>query len=330
MQTKITMKNTLVLLSIAILFASCAGKKEEKAALVEKPAKTVKVLTLKKQTITVEEEFTATLSAYDKVFLAPTIPGRVKNVYVDINDRVIQGQKVVDMDDTQLKQLQVQFNTLAKEMQRMDTLKAYGSVSDQSYDQVKAQYDATKMNLDNLKENTVVNSTLSGIVTGRYFENDEIYSGAPNTQQGKAAIVTIEQLNKLKAMFNVQARYFPAVKEGMSALLTSDIFPDTTFNGKVSLVYPTIDPTTRTFTVEVTLPNLQLTLRPGMYSKIKLQMGKKQAVMVPSAAVLMLEGTSERYVMVAQNNTAEMIKVSVGTRFDDQLEIYSNKELRCS
>ena len=78
-----------------------------------------------------------------------------------------------------------------------------------------------------------------------------------------------------KVIANISEQYFPNVKVGMPVKLAVDIFPDEEFTGTVSLIYPALDPTTRTFKVEVKVPNAKRTLRPGMYARTTLDMGSK-------------------------------------------------------
>lgn len=74
------------------------------------------------------------------------------------------------------------------------------------------------------------------------------------------------QINPLKIIANIQEQYYPAVKLGMPVEIRTDIFPGEVFAGKVSLIYPALDASTRTFTVEVTVPNGNEKLRPGMFA----------------------------------------------------------------
>ncbi len=323
------MKKSFLFVLAALAFLGCASQGESKQdnlhAENESIRKPVKVSLISRDTISVEEKYTATISAYDKVFLAPNIPGRIKDLKVEVNDFVEKGQRIVDMDKSQLVQLEVNFANIKKELQRMDTLIKYGSISEQAYDQVKASYEVSKASLENLRENTVLNSPFSGIVTARYYDDNEIYSGSPNTSEGKPAIVVIESIKQLKVKVNMSERFYPLVKNGLKARLLTDIYPDETFEGLVSLVYPTIDANTRTFTVEITIPNEDLRLRPGMFARVNVNLGQAVAVVVPSSAVLMLDGTNKRYVFLAKNGKAEYVEVQIGRRFDDQLEIISDK-----
>ncbi len=313
----------LAILAASLLIMSCSSSKEKEQTDEAPAKKTVKVTTLQPEVIEIDEQYTATINAFDKVYLAPNMPGRIKEIKVEVNDRVRKNQEVVKMDASQLIQMEVQFANLEKEMARMDSLIAYGSISQQVYDQTDAQYRATKANLDNLRENTIIKSPFNGLVTGRYYEDSEIYGGTPNTNDGKAAILTIEQIEKLKVVVNMSERFFPLVKTGLKTKLTTDVYGNEEFVGTVSLVYPTIDPSTRTFTVEITIPNGNLKLRPGMFARVSVNLGEKETIVAPASAVLMLEGTSNRYVFIEENGQAKHVDVKLGKRFDDKLEIIS-------
>ena len=62
-------------------------------------------------------------------------------------------------------------------------------------------------------------------------------SGAPNTAAGKAAIISLMQINPLKAIVSISQSYFPQVHEKMEAEITTDIFAGTIFKGSVYKVY---------------------------------------------------------------------------------------------
>ena len=137
--------------------------------------------------------------------------------YVEVGDRVTKGQDLFLMDRTQLYQLKVQLSSLAKDLARLDTLMATGSAKQQQYDQMKTQYDVMKTNVDFMEENTLLKAPFNGVVTGKYFENGELYSGTPTTATGRAAVVTVMQVNPLKVNVNVSEQYYPLIKRGMKA-----------------------------------------------------------------------------------------------------------------
>ena len=120
-------------------------------------------------------------------------------------------------------------------------------------------------------------------------------------------------------------QYFPLIKQGTPVELKSAIYPDRTFPGKVSIVYPTIDKDSRTFTVEVKIPNNDLTLRPGMFGSITFFIGETETMVVPALAVLKLQGANNRYVFLNDNGKAKRVEVILGKRFDDQVELISDE-----
>ena len=109
----------------------------------------------------------------------------------------------------------------------------------------------------------------------------------------------------------------------MEATITTEVYPGVVFKGKVFRVHPTVSQATRTFLAEVKVPNRDEKLRPGMFARVFLKLGEKEAMMVPSLAVLKQSGTNERYVMINENGKAKRVTVTILSRHDDQLEIGS-------
>jgi RND family efflux transporter MFP subunit len=133
------------------------------------------------------------------------------------------------------------------------------------------------------------------------------------------------QINPVKVIVNLGETYLPMVKEGIEARITTDVYPGETFTGAVFRIHPTINEGTRTFTAEVKVPNKDERLRPGMFARVTLKLGEKEALIVPAISVLQTAGTNERYVMLNDNGIAKKVVVHVVNRYDDQLEIASSQ-----
>lgn len=324
---KIVKNLTKIMMIVAVLsFVSSCGSKEEKATTESQQDKTVKLLKLEKTEVMRNLDYTATVLPNEELYMAPAQPGRIHKINVNIGDKVNKGQVLVNMDPTNLNQAELQLINLEKDFRRVDTLFKAGGIAAQQYDQMKMQLAVTRNNVEFLRENVNLQAPFSGVITGKFFENGELFSGAPNTQAGKAAIVILQQINPLKVVISVSERYYPIIKKGMIATLSSDLYPTETFSGKVKLIHPTINAATKTFNVELEIPNSNEKLRPGIFARINLEVGKEEAMVVPSVALLVQEGTNIRYVFVHDNGTARRVDVEVGKRFDDQIEIFS-KEL---
>ncbi len=321
-----TIQNALLTVLAGALLISCNMQPPGTATAADAPVEKiqpVKVMPLDYRETAVEQIVTSTVVAFEETHLSPSLQGRIRSVKVDVNDRVTKGQLLVEMDRTQLDQTRLQYQQLKTDLARMDTLIKHGSITQQAYDQMKAQVESTELVLTNLEENTLLRAPYSGIITGKYFNDGELFSPAPNTPSGKAALVSMMQLDPVKVMVNLSESYLPLVKEGMVATVTTDVYPDLQFTGRVFRIHPTINAATRTFAVEVKVPNKQHTLKPGMFARVSLHMGETEALIVPSIAVLQQSGTNQRYVMLHENGTARKVTVQVLNRIDDQLEISS-------
>lgn len=312
----------LAILAIAVL-AGCSDKKEKTNTTSD--AIPVKVKKLEKQDIARTLDYTANLEADEQVYYAPAATGRISKIYVEVGDRIKKGQLLVDMDRTNLVQAEVQLKNLEAEYNRAKLLNETQSISKQAYDAAVTQYEVAKANVEFLKENTQMLAPFNGIVTGKYFENGEVYTGGAFGGASKPSIIAIEKINPLKANVNLSEQYYLQVKKGTKVELHSELYPDRTFNGEVSIVYPTIDPASRTFTVEIKIPNEDEALRPGMYGIINFAIGNTETVVAPAIAVLKLQGSNDRYVFVNRNGVAKRVSVKLGKRFDDQVELISNE-----
>jgi RND family efflux transporter MFP subunit len=228
------------------------------------------------------------------------------------------------MDRTQLYQLKLQLTNLEKDLSRLDTLLSVGSARQQDYDQMKTQYDVLKTNVEFMEKNTLMKAPFSGMITGKYFEDGEMYSGTPTTLSGRSAIVTIMQVNPLKVNVSISEQFYPSIKIGMKAQITADVYEGEVFAGRVFRKSPTVNSVTRSFITEIELPNRNEMLKPGMFVRVSMDLGEVETFVVPASTVLIQEGTNIRYVFVEDQGVAKRTEVLIGKRFDDRLEIISD------
>lgn len=319
-----------VIIAGGLFLSGCSAKTnttattgKDSASVAERAAIPVKVATLSRTKIARTIDYTATILPYEEVNMAPSTPGRIERIYVEEGDRVNRGDDLFLMDRTQLYQLKLQMSSLAKDLSRLDTLLKTGSAKQQAYDQMKTQYDVTKTNVDFMEQNTLLKAPFTGVVTGKYFENGEMYSGTPTTLTGRSAIVTVMQINPLKVNVSMSEQYYPLLRKGMKAAIKADVYENETFTGTVFRIAPTINSTTRSFDVELEVPNRQELLKPGMFVRVSLDLGETESFVVPANTILIQEGTNIRFVFVARESIAERVEVVMGKRFNDQIEIIS-------
>ena len=303
---------------VAAMLGACSGgekKEAENAAVSEKP--TVKLATVNSRDVEQIGEYTATVEAEAKNNIAPTTPGRISKIFVEVGDYVRKGQKLVQMDAANLTQLKLQLDNQEKEFNRVDELYKVGGASKSEWDAAKTNLDVRRSSYENLLENTQLVSPLNGVVTARNFDNGDLYSST------QTPVLVVEQITPVKLMVNVSEPNFPKVTKGMPVTVKLDVYEGEEFEGKVSLVYPTIDAATHTFPVEVTLANGNQRVRPGMFARVTMNFGTKNHVVVPDMAVVKRAGSGDRFVYVYNNGMVSYNKVELGRRMGTEYELIS-------
>ena len=317
---------TITLAAMTLNSCMQSTKKDVSNQPSESPKKEiVKTMELQYRKVARSVEYPATLEANEEVHMVPASPGRIEEINAETGDRVTKGTALVQMDRTQLHQAEIQLKNLELDFRRLDTLAKYGSIAQQQYDQLKTQYEIAKSNVEFLRENTRLPAPFNGVISGRYFEPGEMFSGTPNTQAGKAAVLSIVQIDRLKAIVSMSETYFPMVKTGMEASVKFDTYGNREFTGRILRIHPTINAMDRTFKVEVLINNSENLLRPGMFCRVTFDLDEEEAILLPSIAVLKMQGSNNRYLFVNENGKAKRISVTIGKRYDDDIEVFSDE-----
>jgi RND family efflux transporter MFP subunit len=314
MKTSNMFKFIPVIIALALL--SCAGEKKETTTVEEKVK--VKVETVHKQDVEQLSEFTATVQANVTNQIAPQAPVRIQKLHVEIGDRVGAGQLLATMDDTNLKQARIQIDNQTLEFNRIDELYKVGGVSKSAWDAQKTALDISRTAYKNLQENNQLLSPVTGIITARNYDNGDMYSGIP--------VYVVEQIRPVKLIVNISESFYTQVKKGMDVDVKPDVYVGETFPGKIHLVYPTVDPSTRTFAVEIRISNTDERVRPGMFARVIIDFGASQHVVVPDQAIVKQAGSGDRYVYVYKNGIVGYNKVTLGRRMDNRYEVISGVE----
>ncbi len=312
---KIFLSSMFVVAAVAMV--SCAGKKEVKQEEVVVELPKVEVQQVENRDVVQQAVFTGTVEAQVVNNIAPQQPLRIKKIRYDVGDHVKKGDVLVLLDTSSLVQAKAQLDNAKKEYERTNELYEFGGASKSEWDARRLQYEVAETAFNNLVENTTLISPISGIVTARNYDNGDMYAGQP--------VLVIEQIRPVKIMINVSEPFFGKVKKGMPVSITLDAYGDEVFKGKIARIYPTIDQATHTFQIEITIPNGNERVRPGMFARVTLAYGKKKNVVIPDRAVQKLMGSGDRYVFVYNpaDSTVRYSKVELGRRLDTEFEVYS-------
>ena len=314
-----TITPIVLLCGTVVLAMSCSSEQQNQGAMVRDDAVKIKVEQVYRQAVPQTYEFTATVEANAVNHIAPMQGGRIDHIYVEVGDAVKSGQKLAQMDEASLKQAESQLENLRTSFQRIDELYKIGGISKSEWDAQKTALEVAETAYQNLSENTRLVSPITGIVTARHYDSGDLYGGSP--------VLEIQQMTPVKLIIHVSENHYAAVSKGMSVAVKIDVYGDETFEGTVSLIYPTIDAQTHTFPIEITIPNKDLRVRPGMYARVTVNFGDKDYVVIPDKAIVRLSGSGDRFVYVYNNDgTVTMCRVVLGRRIADAYEIISGVE----
>lgn len=313
-----TIFRTMFIAGAVMMTAGCGStgskaQQEETVAVDMNP--TVSVQQVSARQVPQTATYTSTVQAYVKNNIAPQMAGRITKINVEIGDFVKEGEILAEIDKAQYLQAQLQLQNQEVELNRLRSLYEAGGLSQSDYDAIEMQYKVLKTQVDNLLENTVLRSPINGVVTARNYDVGDMYSMS-------MPIYTVEQIVPVKLLVGISEADYTKVKKGDSVEIVTDAFPDMTFYGSIDKIYPTIDPATRTFIVEVVVKNPYRTLRPGMFARVTVNFGSNNNVVIPDVAVVKQQGSGERFVYILNDDgTVTYQKVTLGRRMGAEYEV---------
>ncbi len=319
---------------VSILAVSCSGddKKDSKQSKEER-IPTVRVEEVHSQVVDQNGIYTATVEPELINNISSAMPNRIKQILVDEGQRVSAGQRVAVLDDVNTFSYEAQVDNARANLKNVQLnynraleLFKIGGGTKQQVDQMEIQLVNAKnalataeRTLRNARENTVLTSPISGVVTARNYDPGDMTANLP--------ILTVARVQPVKVVINVTESELPAIRKGMPAVVTFDTYGDEKFQGSVTTIMPTVDVQSRTFGVEVRIPNADSRVLPGMFGRVHLNLGKANRVVVPDKAVVKQTGSGNHYVYIYNpDGTVTYTKVELGQRLGDTYELLSGVE----
>lgn len=283
----------------SLLFLSGCKKKEVKAP----PEKmiNIQVQAAEKRSLRPFVETVGTLNPYEEVIVSAEVEGILRDVKVDEGTAVTKGGVIAVIDDTDyslevkrsesaLKQAEANLANTKLEFQRKEALYKEELITKQQYDDISTRLSLTDSDVDRAKASlalanqrlskTKIVSPLSGVVKESKVERG-------NYVRNGTALFVIIKTNPLKLNFTVTEKDVGKLKVGQDVLFKVDALPDKEFNGKLSIIYPSLEEKTRTLQVEAQSQNPKGILKPGLFAHIILYTGEaKDTIIVPVTALL--------------------------------------------
>lgn len=133
-------------------------------------------------------------------------------------------------------------------------------------------------------------------------------------------LLDVADLSRVWVLASIYEYELPFVRTGQKATMTLAYFPGRSFQGRVSLIYPTLDAATRTVQVRLEFPNPDLELKPEMYAEVQIEAEVGEGLTVPESAVIET-GTRSIVFVDRGDGLFEPREVEVGVRLADRYQI---------
>jgi membrane fusion protein, copper/silver efflux system len=158
-------------------------------------------------------------------------------------------------------------------------------------------------------------SPVTGFVTDRKaFPQTSV---TPDTE-----LYTVSDLSSVWATADIYEYEVPFVHVGQQVRFSLSYYPGKSYSGKISYIYPTVDPQTRTVKVRVDIPNPDFLLKPQMFADAQLKVNYGVQILVPQEAVL--DSGKEQQVFVVRDGGAfEPRRVTLGPAIDGNVAVLS-------
>jgi membrane fusion protein, multidrug efflux system len=316
-------------LGVGVLLASCSAAKkpvpgpEAAAAMDAERGSRVSVSVLNPQSKAVQGHLVlnGTIRADNEVQVLAETGGKVVKVYVDTGARVSKGDVLVQIDD-ELKQAAFETAQAAFEKSQSDWKRAQGLYAQKVISDVelqgtrlafisaKSQLITSRKDLDHAK----VVAPIAGVVTQKLVNEGTVLSV-------NSAVAHIVDTQDLKLVLQVGERDVLKIRKGMPVQIDSDLYPGSTFPGRVSAISPKGD-AAMTFPVEIKLTSdARKPLYDGMSARAHVDLGERTIVALPRTSLV--NSYQKPQVFVIRGGVARLVDVVIGGEYGTEVDVIS-------
>lgn len=301
-------------------------KANGKTVIVEKKTVPVSVASLAQDTFRHYVEVQGKVDFDKNVLVSARVPGVLTSVRVGRGDRVAKGQTMATIDALVLEQSIAELKTRMElaniAYQKQQNLWNQKIGTEMQYLTAKNNKEALERSLATLqqqREQYNIKAPISGVV-------DEVIPNAGEAVAPGIGIIRVVNTQGSKIVAEVSEAYLSKISKGDEATI---YFPDLNkeVETTVDVVSQFINPTSRTFTVQLRLKDGQeIALRPNLMAVVRIQDYKKEGTMVVPVNLVQQDGNSA-YVYVAKKDgnryVAEKREVKTGMAYNGQVEVLS-------
>jgi RND family efflux transporter MFP subunit len=164
--------------------------------------------------------------------------------------------------------------------------------------------------------NATITAPISGIISKRFMDEGSMASPA-------TPLFTVVAIDKVKAVVDVPEANINKVSPSKKASVSVGAYKEP-FDGKITLISPTLKAMSRTTTVEITIDNPSHKLKPGMFARVTIPVEvQEEAILVRRSAVIEDKESGSKHLFVVNGNVAKMREIQAGIVRSDFIEVLS-------
>ena len=252
-------------------------------------------------------ELQGNITTQQVLTIYPEYNGILTEVYVNEGDKVKKGQLLARIDDgglgSQLAQLKIQEELAKTTYERQKRLWDQNIGSEISFLQAESNYRAQQKAVNQLQQQigkTQIRAPFTGTIDDVITEQGNVVS------PGQSPLMRIVNLNNMYIETNVPERYIESVTKGKKTEVFIPVL-NKTIETKINQVANCVDPSNRTFKVEIDVPNKEKNIKPNLTAKVRINdYSNESAILIPQS-IISENANGEQYVYVVKNVNEENI-----------------------
>jgi RND family efflux transporter MFP subunit len=259
---------------------------------------------------------TGRLEAAEEAIVIPKMAGEVTRVYAELGKRVKKGDRLFEMDRTQMaisvNQAKIAYDDAVTNLERIKTLYEEGAVALQMYEQAQTAFNMAREAYAAASDaigNAVVTAPISGHVTSVNVSVGGLVSQA-------SPAVTISNIDRLEINTGLSENMINKVKIGDKVeVRVKSVSEDSAFDGTVTALAPAPATGSLTYPIVITLESPDEAVKPGMFAEVVIAADRAAGVLaVPSNAVFIRAG---RQMVISLDDADKVVLNDVITGVDN-------------
>jgi membrane fusion protein (multidrug efflux system) len=283
----------VMLLLVTVVFGGifgmqAMGKKGMEQYFDNMPVPPASISTAKAETQSWQTQLEApgTVVAVNGTTLTSEVGGLVTAIRFESGQSVKKGELLVQLnykdERAELVRLQAQAELAELNRKRRERLFGLEAISKSDLDVAVSEYNAANAAVEAQSARLAqkdIRAPFDGTLGIRQINlGDYLSPGGP--------IITLQSLDPVDVDFELPEQRLALVQTGLTVAVTTDAFPDRSFEGRVFAIEPQVNPQTRNFKVRARVPNADFALRPGQFGKVRLVLpASQQVVVIPRTAI---------------------------------------------